>query len=97
MTRLWRQPLDDAEQRPLVNGVKDNIMIHPGYTGRVWQTTPPSIRIGLRDPISGPENRFSGFSPVWCTNVHLGQKNKIARKPVYAGQRAKLKLIHLWS
>lgn len=48
MTRRWRQPLDDTEQRPLFNGVKDNVMSHPGYSGRTSQTTPPSIRIGLR-------------------------------------------------
>src|SRR5690348_5874158 len=47
MTRRWRQPLDDTEQRPLFNGVKDNTLNHPAYAGRTANTTPPAFRIGL--------------------------------------------------
>lgn len=47
MTQRWRQPMDEAERRPLFNGVRDNRMDHPGYN-RTSADTPPSVRIGLR-------------------------------------------------
>lgn len=48
MARLWRQPVNEEERRALFNGVRDNILSHPGYTGRELQDTPPSLRLGLR-------------------------------------------------
>jgi hypothetical protein len=48
MGRQWRQPVNEAERRGLFNGVRDNSLNHPGYTGRTHQNTPPSLRLGLR-------------------------------------------------
>jgi hypothetical protein len=48
MACQWRQPVNEEERRALFNGVRDNILSHPGYTGRTLQNTPPSLRLGLR-------------------------------------------------
>lgn len=44
----WRQPANEEERRALFNGVRDNILSHPGYTSRKFENTPPSVRLGVR-------------------------------------------------
>lgn len=48
MAHRWRQPVNEEERRALFNGVRDNTLSHPGYVGRTFENTPPSLRLGVR-------------------------------------------------
>lgn len=64
MALRWRQPINEEERRALFNGVRENALHHPGYAGRTFENTPPSLRLGVRIACSPLDPVMPGTSEI---------------------------------